>query len=142
MSRLSIIFILLSTIGGAATGIQFLVFPHMQKVQLEQEARALRLGAGLLREMDAADEGSLMRKALQLASREGLNQLFRRPRSEFGGAKEWRKALLNELDAMLTSAEEVAPGRVKPVIQDFLILDTEGKGLARNIDPLWMGKEP
>ncbi|MBN2493933.1 MAG: hypothetical protein JXR96_05015 [Deltaproteobacteria bacterium] len=140
MSRVAVVVLLIVTLGGGATAIHLLVLPRVEEIQLDEVTRGLDLAGRLFQEMDAADEGRLLRRLGELAMRPGLRDLLGKRPAQPAKDKEWLAQLHEEIDSLVTAARQVSPGEVEPVVKDFFVLGPDGLGLARNIDPLWTGK--
>ena len=136
MSRLVSIILLLVAFLFVTLGTYFIVFPRAQEINREEAQNGLVAAGRLLQEKAVTDEGRLLGKLSELASRSTLQNLLREKPSEGPKAVSWLNTLRSEIAGLATAAREIAP------IKDFFVLNPNGVGLARNIDLHWTGKTP
>lgn len=136
MSRLSIILLLLLSLGISAAGTYLLVFPRVSTVVQDEVRDGLKTAVRFVGQMEREDEAKLLSKMADSASRSNLLDLLdSRPGASVAKQK-WLDDLRVEIAALTASLRNIA------TVSDMFILDAEGNGLVRNVDMHWSAKPP
>jgi hypothetical protein len=136
MSRIMIALLLLFVLAATAIGVYGIVFPRLMRVQLEETNSGMAMAARLLQEMDQTELIRLKEMVAEISTRQTLLSVL----EESHAFAEQREAWLNQLRAEVASISIVAKEHAP--VQDIFILDSEGKGIVRNIDMHWTAEAP
>ncbi len=136
MSRASIIMLLLLALGGAGGGTYFLVFPRVSAVVQDETRDGLQTAARLVYRIERDEQAKLLSGMMAASRRTKLVNLLASKPTASGQLKQWLDDLRVEIAAVTASARNFA------TVSDMFVLDTNGKGLVRNVDMHWTGKSP
>ncbi len=136
MSRASIVFLLLFSLGGAGAGTYLLVFPRVESIVQNEAKDALQTAARLMEQMEREDESKLRSKMTDSSMRKNLLKILGSRPGASGSTERWLDDLRVEIAGLTAFVRNYA------TVSDMFILDAKGKGLVRDVDMHWTGKYP